>query len=187
MCVVNWIAPSSPTSSHKRVPHQCGSGRKGVPARIGTRQLIDRWVGVASALWAEYNHEMAPKEPHEQWKLEPDEHDYPAALSYLSLVSPPASAEDVVSRLRSAEIQHFKAKDLMRASRLELLSKDNFHVAADLQKVRQGKPLSPVLLVRGQYAQDLALTIADGYHRICASYTIDENADIPCRLVDWSG
>jgi hypothetical protein len=30
----------------------------------------------------------------------------------------------------------------------------------------------------------VALTIADGYHRICASYLIDENADIPCRIVD---
>ena len=29
-----------------------------------------------------------------------------------------------------------------------------------------------------------ALTIADGYHRICASYHLDENEDIPCRMVD---
>jgi hypothetical protein len=41
-----------------------------------------------------------------------------------------------------------------------------------------------VLLVRGQLAHDVALTVADGYHRICASYALDENADIPCRLVD---
>ena len=130
---------------------------------------------------------MATKTLHEHWKLEPDEHDYPAALLYLSLVMPTASCEDVVSRLRGAEIQHFKAKDLMRASRLKLLSKGNFHVAADLRKVKQGQPLSPVLLVRGQHAQGVALTIADGYHRICASYTIDENAEIPCRLVDSGG
>jgi hypothetical protein len=41
-----------------------------------------------------------------------------------------------------------------------------------------------VLLVRGHQERCVALSIADGYHRICASYTIDENADIPCRLVD---
>jgi hypothetical protein len=26
------------------------------------------------------------------------------------------------------------------------------------------------------------LEIADGYHRICASYHLDEDADIPCRM-----
>jgi hypothetical protein len=26
--------------------------------------------------------------------------------------------------------------------------------------------------------------VADGYHRICASYWIDENSQIPCHLVD---
>ena len=26
------------------------------------------------------------------------------------------------------------------------------------------------------------LTVADGYHRICASYHLDEDADIPCRI-----
>jgi hypothetical protein len=57
-------------------------------------------------------------------------------------------------------------------------------VASDLAKVKQGNRLSPVLLVRGRLQQDTPLTIADGYHRICASYHLDENADIPCRIVD---
>jgi hypothetical protein len=130
---------------------------------------------------------MATKVLHEHWKLEPDEHDYPAALSYLSLVLPTASAEKVVSRLRDAEIEHFKAKDLLRAARLDLLPKSNVHVAADVRKVKRGQPLSPVLLVRGRQREGVALTVADGYHRICASYTIDENANIPCRLVDSVG
>jgi len=28
------------------------------------------------------------------------------------------------------------------------------------------------------------LVVADGYHRICASHHLDENADIPCRMAD---
>jgi len=28
------------------------------------------------------------------------------------------------------------------------------------------------------------LIVADGYHRICASYHLDEDADIPCRITD---
>ena len=127
---------------------------------------------------------MPRKARPEHWKLEPDEHDYPAALDYLTLVLPPDAAAEVVDRLRAAEPRQFKAKDLMRASRLQLLPASNFHVAADLRKVKRGRQLSPVLLVRGQLQRDVALTIADGYHRICASHVIDEDADIPCRLVD---
>ena len=81
---------------------------------------------------------------------------------------------------------HRKAKDLLRASRLGLLSPDNVHVKKDLDKVADGKHLSPrVLLVRGRGDKGVPLTVADGYHRICASHHIDEDADVPCRLVAW--
>jgi hypothetical protein len=60
-------------------------------------------------------------------------------------------------------------------------------VAKDLKKVKAGDKLSPVLTVRGNVRTGQALTIADGYHRICASYHLDENEDIPCRLVDLAG
>ena len=61
---------------------------------------------------------------------------------------------------------------------------DNRHVAKDLDKVRAGQKLSPVLLVRGELDAGRPLVVADGYHRICASYHLDENAEIPCRIVD---
>jgi hypothetical protein len=38
--------------------------------------------------------------------------------------------------------------------------------------------------VRGDLHTNRPLVVADGYHRICASYHLDENADIPCRVVD---
>jgi hypothetical protein len=28
------------------------------------------------------------------------------------------------------------------------------------------------------------LQIADGYHRVCASHHVDENTDIPVKIVD---
>ena len=43
-----------------------------------------------------------------RWKDEPDEHDYPAAASYLALLTDPATAQTIVERL-SAEI--LKAMD----------------------------------------------------------------------------
>jgi hypothetical protein len=70
------------------------------------------------------------------WKAQPDEHDYPAAVAYLSLLAPCSLAEE------------------------------------------------PVLLVRGELRTGLPLIVADGYHRLCASYHVDGATDIPCRVVD---
>jgi len=120
----------------------------------------------------------------QHWKNETDEHDYPAAADYLTLLMPPASANQLFRRLRAAPLVRRKAKDLLRASRLPVLPPDNAHVASDLHKVKSGKLLSPVLLVRGRLASQVPLEVADGYHRICASYHLDEDADIPCRIVD---
>lgn len=120
----------------------------------------------------------------EHWKSEPDAHDYPAASDYLTLVFAEKHVAKMVEGLKAAALSHRKAKDLLRASGLALLPKDNFHVAKDLAKIKAGQSLSPVLLIRGNAARDVPLIVADGYHRICASYYTDEDADIPCRIAD---
>ena len=56
------------------------------------------------------------------------------------------------------------------------------HVATDLAKIEKGQPLSPILLVRGDIVTGVPLQIADGYHRVCASYHTDENTPIPVVL-----
>jgi hypothetical protein len=121
----------------------------------------------------------------EHWKEAPDDHDFPAAADYLSLLMPQKRADRLAKRLRSAPLVHRKAKDLLRASALPELPADNVHVAKDLAEVKKGKLLSPVLLLRGSRDAGVPLTVADGYHRICASYHLNEDADIPCRIVDW--
>ena len=123
-------------------------------------------------------------EPMEHWKSKPDAHDFPAAADYLELLLPPKDVERAVAALKRAKTVIKKAKDLSRASGLPLLPPENVHVARDLDKVKQGVTLSPVLLVRGQAGRGVPLTVADGYHRISASYHLDENADIPCRIAD---
>jgi hypothetical protein len=128
---------------------------------------------------------MAKKQARkEYWKEAPDDHDYPAAVDYLTLLMPEADAKVVVDRLRGATIIRRKAKDLVRSSRLALLPADDAEVAKDLKRVAKGESLSPVLLVRGRAESDRPLIVADGYHRICASYHLTEDADIPCRLAD---
>jgi hypothetical protein len=119
------------------------------------------------------------------WKHDPDEHDYPAAGDYLALVASAARVEWMVAALQQSPVVMKKAKDLLRAARLPLLADDNAHVAADLVKIHKGQPLSPVLVIQGDLTQGVPAQIADGYHRICASYHVDENTEIPCRIVAW--
>lgn len=113
------------------------------------------------------------------WTTEPEEHDYPAALDFLDLLYPHQVAEEIVGRLKNTETIRKKAKDILRASELPLLPKDNAHVKQDLQKVKNGKKLSPILLVR-----DHKLIIADGYHRACSIYYLSEDLEVPCRIAD---
>jgi hypothetical protein len=118
------------------------------------------------------------------WLAEPQAHDYPAALDYLTLLTDAARAKKIVKSLRQAETVRKKAKDILRASRLEPLGVDNAHVRHDLGKMHRGERLSPVLLVRGDATRDLPLVIADGFHRVCAAHTLHEDAEVPCRIVD---
>ncbi|HLY65146.1 MAG TPA: hypothetical protein VKU60_06420, partial [Chloroflexota bacterium] len=91
-------------------------------------------------------------------------------MDYLTLIMGETEAKQIVKRLQKSMTTRRKAKDILRASHLDLLPTDNKHVAADLKKVHEGQKMSPVLLVRG-----VPLLVADGYHRVCASYWLDEN------------
>jgi hypothetical protein len=115
----------------------------------------------------------------EHWKDEPEAQDFPAAESYLSLLIGPAEAAERVEALRTEQtFRQFAAKDILRAAGLPLLGPDDSEVAADLDKVKMGKKLSPILLVYG-----IPLWVADGYHRVCASYHLGEKTPVPCRIV----
>jgi hypothetical protein len=118
-----------------------------------------------------------------KWLPKPENHDYQAAEDYLSLVIPVAKAAEYRQKLSEAQdaVTHRKAKDILRASQLSLLAQDDKYVASDLSKAASGMPLSPILLIRGNSKHPLI--IADGYHRVCASYWMDEDTDIPCILI----
>ena len=120
-----------------------------------------------------------------KWLDAPEDHDYAAAADYLSLVGEDGTTTKTVTALNSADTCLRKAKDILRAAQLALLPATNVRVKGDLAKIDAGKKLSPILLVRGNAVDGVALQIADGYHRVCASYLTDENTDIPCRLVSW--
>jgi hypothetical protein len=121
-----------------------------------------------------------------KWLSLPEQHDYPAASSYLSLLLSPKEVDDVISRLQKTAVTFFRARDILRAAKLKALGADNRHVASDLKKIRKGEALSPIILVRGNISAQVRLTIADGYHRACAAYVDDEDIEVACQIVGLS-
>jgi hypothetical protein len=116
-----------------------------------------------------------------KWRSKPQKHDYPAAESFLSLTLGQQAAKNVADELERIEMSEFPAKDIFRASKLSLLGVSNSHVEKDRAKIIRHEKLSPLLLFRNK--NNGMLVIADGYHRLCAVYTFDEDAMIPCKIV----
>jgi len=124
---------------------------------------------------------MPRKTPKPKWLPKVEEHDFAAAASYLALIFPRAQCKTFIAALRTTDVVQFKAKDIFRASQLSLLGISNSHVEKDRAQIAKGEGLSPILLVRDDKSRKVI--VADGYHRLCAVYQVDEDALIPCKIV----
>ena len=124
---------------------------------------------------------MPRKTRQPKWLPKVEEHDFAAAASYLGLIHPQAQCKTLVAALRATGLTQFKAKDIFRASGLSLLGISNSHVEKDRAQIAKGEGLSPILLVRDE--KNGKVIVADGYHRLCAVYQVDEDAWIPCKIV----
>ena len=119
-----------------------------------------------------------------KWSEKEEDADFDAAFKYLSLLCSDRKAHALVKSLRGSKLVEHAAKDILRAAQLPILPSDEAHVSEDLKRIQKGKPLAPVLLVRGDLASGLPLVIADGYHRICAVCYFEESAPVRCRIAD---
>jgi hypothetical protein len=115
-----------------------------------------------------------------KWLDKPQDHDYAAARSYLMLEMEESAATAASAALQCAEMSSFQAKDIFRSSGLSLLGVSDSHVEKDRKRIILGEKLSPLLLFRNSVKSQLI--VADGYHRLCAVYKYDEDADIPCKI-----
>lgn len=116
-----------------------------------------------------------------KWLADVEEHDYPAAESYLKLIYSDDKVADMITGFKTAPIVQFKAKDIFRASQLSQLGVSNLHVEKDRKKIQQEISISPLLLLRSE--SNGKVVIADGYHRLCAIYEFDEDAWIRCKII----
>lgn len=87
-----------------------------------------------------------------RWLKQPEEDNYPAAQSYLSLVYDERTVREKVDALRRAPVVSFKSKDIFRASGCSLLGVSNKHVAKDQKRIHDGKELSRVRYAIGLVA-----------------------------------
>ena len=115
------------------------------------------------------------------WHKNVEADDFEAAESYLQLIYTIKRSAKYIAALRSARPARFRAKDIFRASQLSRLGISNLRVARDRRKIKEGIPLSPMLLIRDE--RNGKVVVADGYHRLCAVYELNEDAWIPCRIV----
>jgi hypothetical protein len=116
-----------------------------------------------------------------RWLALPEDKDFLAARSFLSMLVDPLQLDATVEALRASPEGDWAAKDILRAAGLPALRpKQSTEVEEKLKKIKAGTPISPVLLVGG--IRDY-LVIADGYHRVSAAHRVDEDARVPGRLL----
>ena len=106
-----------------------------------------------------------------KWLDKPNDSSFDAALSYLTLLVGNVKAKRMVKKLRKASVEHFAAKDILRAAQTQALPAKIEHVATNMKKIKSEQEIGPVLLCRHKGH----LIIADGIHRISAAWHIEED------------
>jgi hypothetical protein len=117
-----------------------------------------------------------------RWLADVADHDYDAALDYLTLKLDRPRAETMVAALRALPgPEPRRANDILRACGLRPLPRVDPGVARHLRKDAR-KPLSPVLVVSFDDGGDIAV----GYHRVSAAYQTDPYTLVPARIASVS-
>lgn len=113
-----------------------------------------------------------------KWAAQPTPDDVADATRYLTLLDVPGPliVDPDAPRIHPA-------KDLLRASGLPVLPESNAGVRKWRDRLRKGAEIPPVLLVVGSIVNGYPMTIAEGYHRVCAAYLEDEVTPVRCFLL----
>jgi hypothetical protein len=113
-----------------------------------------------------------------RWLKDVADHDYDAAVNYLSLKHGDKQAGDIAGRIKKSAVTMRRANDILRATGLPALPLTDPGVRRDLLKLLNGEKLSPVLV----YDQEPGADIADGYHRVSLAYNLDPFMDVPLKM-----
>jgi hypothetical protein len=119
------------------------------------------------------NNVTAKSLPKINWADEPSADDISDANAFLMLIG------SYVDWTQAAEL-FVPAKDILRASKLECLPKSNKGVQKYLEAIEDGEVISRVLLMQGDYLNPLVP--AEGFHRTCACYILNEKTPVGAFL-----
>lgn len=117
------------------------------------------------------------------WSRDPDKKDYPAAERYLSLIFAPKEAAEITARLRKAPVTQQVARDVLRAAVSSMIGISESDEERD--RILAGQEVSPLLLV--SHTATGRVIVADGFHRLCTVFKIDQTSMVPCKIVDPRG
>jgi hypothetical protein len=112
------------------------------------------------------------------WSSQPQKKDYPAAERYLCLLLEPKEAADLAAKLRKAPVTRQVARDILRAAAISTIGISDSDEERD--KILAGEEVSPLLLVR--HKETGRVIVADGFHRLCTVFKIDQSAMVPCKI-----
>lgn len=116
------------------------------------------------------------------WNDKPDPDDYSHARDFLALMMPDAFADKAVALLRAAPIVQLRANDILRASPAGYPTDSDPDVDKHVDQIKDGQPFAPVLLIQGTADTAPNLAIADGWHRVAATYLQDPTAMVPAKI-----
>lgn len=116
-----------------------------------------------------------------KWLPEPAAGDYDAAQSFLQLLYNAKKARRWAKALKQQEMSDYAARDILRASGTPMSEVQAFDWTKQQKEIAQGKPLSPILLVRQDNGGHLI--VADGFHRRCALFAHDQEIKVLCKIV----
>jgi hypothetical protein len=114
------------------------------------------------------------------WLPEPASDTYDSAQTFLELMFKPKKARRWVKRLKKAGVSEYAAKDILRASAIPIATVRAYDWKRQQDQINKGDPLSPILLIRQHDGGPLI--IADGFHRMCALFSTDQEVSVPCKI-----
>ena len=114
------------------------------------------------------------------WLDEPSDKDCAAAETCLQLLYGDKKSHKWRKALKGAQVKHYAAKDLLRASGTPISEVQAFDFSKQQTEIADGMFLSPILLLRQDEGN--CLIIADGFHRMGAVFCRDQEALIPCKI-----
>jgi hypothetical protein len=115
-----------------------------------------------------------------RWLKNPEKKTYPTARKYLSLTLGSKQARQLVVKLRNAKVKKIAARDLLRASRTPMSEVRAFDWKNQVKDIKKGRHFSPILLVCATRGGELL--IADGFHRLCAAFSRDQDAVVRFKI-----